>query len=103
MLGQELRKNSGFFGGRRPVIRSTGQAINWRPACLSVYQSVYLSVYPPTWLPARTLPVYSLCEQSSTRLGRPSAKASELVPGFGGVALEGALKGGVGFFPVQHF
>ena len=37
-------------------------------------------------------------EQSSTKLGRTIVKASELVCCFGGVAYEGGLKGGVGFF-----
>ena len=54
--------------------------------------------YLPTRWPVGTL----LCSghvtwpESSTRVGRPVAKASELVMCFWGEALEGVLKGGVG-------
>ena len=52
------------------------------------------SVCLPTGL--HTLPV-QFSRESSTRVGRPTSKASELVTCFGGVALEGGLKGGLGF------
>ena len=39
-------------------------------------------------------------QQSRHKLGRPIAKASKLVMGFGGVALQGGLKGRGGHFSV---
>ena len=42
-------------------------------------------------------------QQSRHKLGRPIAKASKLVMGFGGVALQGGLKGRGGHFSVGYF
>ena len=56
-----------------------------------------LPVYLPTRLPASmSAPLMhsSSLPESSTRPVKPIAEASELVARFGGVALEGGLKGG---------
>ena len=45
--------------------------------------------------------IASLQTDYSTTLGRPFAKASERLVSFVGVALNGGLKGGVGFFQLD--
>ena len=63
----------------------------------------YLSVYLPTQLCVHTLPVHSLRMTRVTRLCRLIAKAGEIVTCFGGVALEGGLKGRLGVFQLDAF